>query len=198
MFGWKTGNIGSTLIGLWYLILPFLASQSMNQSMMLFGFTFLAIGIVRASSRPTVLGCVSAMLIGLAYFFGLTGGIGGTILWPLSIALFALVAVFEFGIIRFGPANAKAKILLIVPLAVMGFTLLLGFAGYNPMIRINWSAWMITFNYLAVMMFCWIYVLDVASWRPFKGRTTLILNLMALTAVGLSVLGMAQGSLFQW
>lgn len=198
MFRWKTANLGLTIVGLWYLILPWLATRAMNQSMMLFGFTFVAISLVTARTKPTVLGCLFAMLIGISYFFGIAGSIGGTILWPLSIILFGATLVFELGIVKFGPTNAKAKVLTIVPLAVMGFSIFLGLVGYNPLVIFNWTYWMISLNYLSIMMFAWIYILDYAGWRPFKNRTPMVMNLLAITAVALSVLGMAQGSLFAW
>lgn len=198
MLRWKTVNLGLTILGVWYLILPWLATRAMNQSMMIFGFTFVAISLVTARAKPTVFGCLFAMLIGIGYFFGIVGNIGGTILWPLSIGLFVATLVFELGILKFGPTNARAKVLTIVPLAIMGFSILLGLVGYNPLVVFNWNNWMISLNYLCIMLFSWIYILDNAGYQPFHKRTAFIMNALALTAVGLSVVGMAQGSLFAW
>jgi hypothetical protein len=197
MLSWKAANIGPTLIGFWYLVLPWLATKSMDQSMMLFGFTFLSIGLIRARSKPTVLGCLFAMFIGLAYFFTFANFISMAALWIVSLVLFAMVLVFELGIFKFGPTNAKAKVLTIVPLAVLSFSLLLGVAGYNPLIHFNWtSATLIAINYIAIMLFGFLYVLDYAGWRPLGSKTGTWLNLLAIAAVALSAIGLAQGSLF--
>lgn len=193
MFSWKTGNLAPSIIGVWYILLPLIMSKAVNISLMLFGFTFLSIALVRAKSKPTVLGSVFCMLIGLSYFFGMMTNIADATLWTLSLGMFALTLVFELDIFKFGPANARAKILTIVPLAVIGFTLLIALAGYNPMLSIQWTStrWIINLNYVAVALFCWINVLDYAGWRPFKGRTVLVMNLMAFVAVALSVVSMA-------
>ena len=195
MFNWKSGNIAPTIIGFWFLVLPLLLYKAIDTRIMLLGFTFLSIAIVRASSKPTVLGALFSAFIGLSYFFGFMTNINPAIMWTLSLVLFALVCVFEFGIFKFGPTNAKAKTLSNLPLGIIGFALLLGMLGYNPSLAFQWSQWMIAFFYMAVMLFCWIYVLSEAGWQPFKTRTTLLLNLLAFVAVGLSILGMMQGTL---
>ena len=192
MFSWKTGNLAPTLIGLWYVLLPLLMSKAINISLMLFGFTFLSISLIRAKSKPTVLGSVFCMLIGLSYFLGMMNTIPDATLWTMSLALFALTLVFELDIFKFGPTNARAKILTIVPLAVIGFTLLLALVGYNPLLSIQWTStrWIINLNYVSVLVLCWVSVLDYAGWRPFKNHTVLVMNLMALLAVVLSVVSM--------
>ena len=195
MFNWKNGNIAPTIIGFWFLVLPLLLYKAVDTRVMLLGFTFLSIAIVRASKNPTVLGALFSALIGLAYFFGFMSTINPAIMWSMSLVCFALVCIFEFGIFKIGPTNAKAKALSILPLGIMGFALLLGAVGYNPALAFNWTQWMIAFFYSAVMLFCWIYVLQQAGWQPFKTRTTLLMNLLAFVAVGLSILGMMQGTL---
>lgn len=195
MFNWKNGNIAPTIIGIWFLLLPLALYKAVDARIMLLGFTFLSIAIVRASSSPTVLGALFSAFIGLAYFFAFVGNISETVMWTLSIGLFAAVCIFEFRIFSFGPSNAKAKLLSIIPLAIMGFSLLLGVVGYNPALAFNWSQWMIAVFYVSVMLFCWIYVLEQVGWKPFKARTTLLQNLLAFVAVGLSILGMMQGTL---
>lgn len=201
MLNWKTGILGFTLIGLWYIILPFLGGGDINQSMVLFGFTFLASGMVLANSRPTVLGSLFAALIGMSYFMMVATAINAAILWTLSIALFAGVLVFELGIFKFGPTNTHAKALTIIPMALLGFSVLLGIAGYNPTIHFTWTgnSWAIALNYVAVMLFAWLHVLNYAGYMPLGKHTMLWMVVMAVIAVGLSMLGIAQGwGLFQW
>lgn len=195
MFSYKLGTLGPTLIGLSYLILPFLLSQAINVGLVLFGLTFLSIGLIKARSKPTVLGCIFAMLIGLSFFFNTMTTIGTSILWTVSLLLFVGVLIFELHIFKFGPSNASAKSLLIVPLAILGFSYLLAFAGYNPMISINWNVWMITFNYLAVMLFCWISVLEVGGYRPFGKDTPKYATTIALISVILVALSFLQGTM---
>ncbi len=195
LFGWKTGNIAPTLIGLWFIILPLVMFQAIDMRIMLLGFTFLSIAIVRVSTKPTILASLFSSFIGLAYFFGFLINMNPAIMWTLSIVLFGAVCIFEFDIFKFGPTNAKAKSLAILPLGIMGFALILGMLGYNPLLAFNWGQWMIAFFYFAVMVFCCIYVFDLAGWQPFKKRTVLCMNLLAIVAVGLSVLGMLQGTL---
>jgi len=200
MLNWKTGVLGFTLLGIWYIILPFLGG-AINQSMVLFGFTFLASGIVLANSRPTVLGALFAALIGMSYFMMVATAISSAILWTLSIVLFLGVLVFELGIYKLGPSSADAKALTIIPMALLGFSVLLGIAGYNPTIFFTWTgnSWAIALNYVAVMLFAWLHVLNYAGYKPLGKNTMLWMVIMAVVAVGLSLLGIAEGwGLFQW
>jgi hypothetical protein len=200
MANWKTGNIAPFLLGIWYIILPFLAqTANINMKMLLFGFTFFSISLIRVKSRPTVLASLATALLGINYFLFMMTTINQNILWTLSIILFALVLVSEFDIFRFGPSSAQAKDLTIVPLTILGFAILLGIAGYNPYIRFDWSRQMLVcLNYLAVMLFCFLFVFDRIGYRPFGRSTITYMNLMAVAAVLLSVIGVYQGSLFQW
>jgi hypothetical protein len=163
--------------------------------MILFGLTFLAISIVLAKPSPTVLGAFFSALIGLGYFMFMYTSINAAILWTISLFLFALVIVFEFGIFKFGPANSKAKVLTIIPAAILGFSILLGLAGYNPLIHISWTgnSWAAALNLLAVMMFSWLHVLNIAGYRPLGKNTTMWMLILALVAIVLSMLGTFQG-----
>lgn len=199
MFQWKTANLAPTLLGLWYLIVPWVFTQAINQTMAIFGFTFLSVGIIKAKPRPTVLASLFSALIGIGYVLTLMTTMPLEVLWMITLGLFALVLVFEFDVFKFGPTNAKAKVLTVVPLTLLGFCIVLGLAGYNPYITFNFADYpLVCLNYLAVMAFCWLYVLDYAGYKPFKARTNTWLNAMALIAVLLSLVGMYQGSLFQY
>jgi hypothetical protein len=208
MFNWSAGNLGLSLLGVWYMLLAFMSPKtygvpsviySPNQGLLLFGLMFFAISLVNSVPRPTVLGAVFTMLIGLSYFMGwIVTSISPVILWTLSIVLFLGVLVEEFGIFKIGPSDSKAKILTIVPLAIIGFSLVLALFGYNPLVKFNWNYTLSAVNLLAVTVLCWLYVLDYAGWRPFKGKTNMWLNVIAIGAVALSVIGMYQGALFAW
>jgi hypothetical protein len=202
MLQWKTGNFAPTILGIWYIIVPFLAgAKTVNQAMAIFGFTFLSIGIINAKSKPTVLASLFSALIGISYVFGMLGTytLNTTIFWSISVILFILVLVFEFDIFKLGPSSSSAKVLTVIPLALLGFCIILGLAGYNPLIKFDFTRKpLVAFNYLAVMTFCWLYVFDYAGYRPFGAKTNTWMNIMALAAVLLSLVGVYQGSLFQW
>jgi hypothetical protein len=208
MFNWSAGNLGLSVLGIWIALEAFLLPKnysvpslvySPNQGLLIMGFMFFAISLINSVSRPTVLASVFTMLIGLSYFLGWVTLINPVILWTLSVVLFLGVLVMEFGIFRFGPSDARAKVLTIVPLAVIGFSLVLGLFNYNPLVTFNWNTSMLSAAHLfAVMVLCWLYVLDYAGWRPFKGKTNMWLNVIAIGAVALSVIGMYQGALFAW
>jgi hypothetical protein len=204
MLSWKAGNLGITILGIWYILLPWLTGQGMNnvsfQGWTLFGITFLGISLVRSNTKPSVVGSLATMLIGLSYFFGFMHTFNTAILWTFSLLMFIVTLLWELDIVNLGPQNVKAEVLLIVPLAVLGFGFGLGLAGYNPMIHFDWSQhfWFIGLNYLAVFVFCWMYVFDVAGWRPMGKHTIAILGALAILAVVLSVFGLYQGALFAW
>jgi hypothetical protein len=122
------------------------------------------------------------------------------ILWTFSLLMFAVVVLWEFGIVHFGPANIKAEVLLIVPLACLGFAFAMGLIGQNPMLQFSWTQqyWFIGLNYLAVMLFCWIYVFQAAGWTPLGKRTIMWLGILAILAVLLSIFGLYRGALFGW
>jgi hypothetical protein len=199
MLSWKTGNLSLFLLAIANLLFPLLFSKGtvINQGLIMAGLMFLTINIVRAKGSPTVLGSLFTALIGLSYIFGLMTTMNVGILWTVSILLFVGVLIFEFGIFKFGPSNSKAKVLTIIPLAILGFSMLLSVAGYNPLMPFSWSSqWLMILPFLSIMLFCWIYVLDIGGWKPLKGRTNLALNLLALVAFALIFLASAQGTLF--
>ncbi len=209
MLSWKSGNLGLTILGLWYMLLAFMSpthygvpgiSTAANQGIFTFGIMFFTVALINAKARPTILGSLFTMLIGLSYFMGFVATMNIAILWTLSLGLFALVLVFEFDIFKIGPSGNKAKLLTIVPLAVIGFSLVLGLAGYGP-IRFNWNFPLSALNLVAVLALSWLYVWDYigSSHKQILGMTmNTWLNITALLAVVLSLLGVAQGSLFAW
>jgi hypothetical protein len=210
MLSWKSGNLGLTFLGVWYMLLAFMSpnkygvpgiSTVANQGLFSFGIMFFSVALINAKSKPTVLGSLFAMLIGLSYFMGFMTTVNITILWTLSLALFAGTLVFEFDIFKFGPSGGKAKLLTIVPPAIIGFSLVLALFGYNPMVHFNWNYWMSALNLVAVTALCWLYVWDYVTpkRKQILGMTiNTWLNLLAFLAVALSLLGVAQGSLFAW
>lgn len=196
---WKDGNIGPFLVGVWYVILPFLASQAMNMTMIIFGFTFLAAALVRAKSKPSVLGSLAAAFLGVTYFMFVMTAVPQAALWAIAVLLFALVAIFELEVFKFGPSTSKGKELTVVPFTILGFAILIGLAGYNPVIHFNWASFsLIGVSYLAMAAFCFLYVFDMIGYRPLRRNTVSLMNLTCIAVIALSMLGIYQGSLFQW
>jgi hypothetical protein len=199
MLSWKNGTLAYTLIGLSYLIAPFIVSNALNYGLILFGCLFIAIGLIQARKKPSALGCFFAMLLGLCFFFGNYGTISIAALWGLSLLFFVLVLVFELDIIKFGPSSAKGKVLLTIPLGVLAFNYLLAFAApylnFHSPIMINYAVWMVVFNYLAVMLVCWIGVFNFAGYKLLGKSTNTWFNLLALVSVALVFLSAFQGAI---
>jgi hypothetical protein len=200
LFNWKTANIAPTLLGIAYLILPFLAGgASMDYTTITFGLMFLGIAIVQAKTKPTFLSGLFSSIVGICYVFTVATQIDTAILWATSLICFGGIVVFEIVQVKIGPANAKAKVLTVVPLTLLGFSILLGIAGYNPYVVLDWSGHLlVALNYIAVMLFCWLYVFNYAGWKPLGNGTVMWINLMAIAAVLLTLIGIYQGTLYSW
>lgn len=206
ILSWKSGNLGLTILGVWLAVLAFMSPNRggvpgintvANEGIFAMGIMFLSVALINAKSRPTVLGSLFTMMIGLCYFMGFVSNMNIAILWTLSLGLFALVLVFELDIFKFGPSSNKAKLLTVVPLAIVGFTLLLGFFGYGPL-TFNWTYWMTAVYQFAIMVFCWLYVWDyvASSHRKLLGMSmNNWLNILPLLAVALSLLSVGQGTI---
>lgn len=196
---WKEGNFGPFLIGIWYIIAPFLANQALNMTMMIFGFTFFAAALIRAKSSPTVIGSLAAAFLGVTYFMFVMTTVPQAALWSIAVLLFAIVLIFDFDIFSFGPKTSQGKELTIVPFTILGFSILLGLAGYNPYIVISWSHFtLIGLSYVAMMIFCFLYLFDRVGYRPFGKATITWMNVLCIAVVAFSIVGIYQGSLFQW
>ena len=199
MTNWKNGNIAPFLLGVWYIIAPFLGGGAINEKMMIFGFTFFAIALLQSKTSPTVIASLCTAFLGISYFMFVMTTISDSFLWTISIILFAAVLILEFGIFKFGPTATQGKDLTLVPLTILAFSVLLGLAGYNPYIRFDFNRlFLVAVNYLAVMVFCFLWVLNRIGYRPFGKNTVTYMNIMAIAAVVCSLIGFYQGSLFQW
>ena len=194
----EDANLGFTLMGLFYLIFPFLLS-SLDYSTIIFGIMFLTIAIIRAKTRISVIGGLAAAFIGIIYFMASVNAMDIDTLWTLALILAAIFFILELGFLKYGPTTSKAKAFAIIPLALLSFSLILGFIGYNPYIVIDldriWSA----LNYLCVLLVSLIGMLQIAGWNVIgKENTNKWLLIFALGAVATAFLGTYQGTLFQW
>ena len=194
----QNANLGFTLMGLFYLIFPFLLS-SLDYSTVIFGIMFLTIAIIRAKTRISVIGGLAAAFIGIIYFMASVNAMNIDTLWMLALILAAIFFIFELGFLKFGPTTSKAKAFAIIPLALLSFSLILGFIGYNPYIVIDWNRIWSALNYLCVLLVSLLGMLQIAGWNVIgKKNTNKWLLIFALGAVATAFLGTYQGTLFQW
>jgi len=200
MFNWKSGNLAPTVLGFACVIATLLSGKNIGlyQSTLQFGLTFIAIAIIMAKGSPTVFGSLFTMLMGISYFFTFFTNIADAALWTVTLALFAAVVIFEFGIFSYGPHNSKAKVLIAVPLSIVAFALLLGIAGYGTY-AFNWTTKLyLSLGYVAVMVYCWLKVFDIGGYKPFKGKTYFWLNILGIAGSVLIFLSIYQQGLLPW
>ena len=200
MFNWKTGNLAPTVLGFACVLATLLSGKNiaLYQSTLQFGLTFIAVAIIMAKPSPTVFGSLFTMLLGISYFFTYFTNIADAILWTVTLALFAGVVIFEFGIFKWGPSNSKAKVLIAVPLSIVAFALLLGLVGYGTY-AFNWTTKLyLSLGYVAVMLFSWLKVFEIGGYTPFKGKTYFWLNIFGLAGAFLIFLSIYQQGLLPW
>lgn len=195
---WKTGNLGFTLLGLFFLLFPWFSSGVFNTTVALFGMMFLSAGIIRAKSKCTALGGFFAACLGICYFFASFAFIDAAFLWTASILLFVGFLIFELNVVKFGPSTSKAKAFIVVPLSLLSFSLILAFVGKNPMITIEWTNLFVSLNYLSILLFSMLTLFDIGGWRIAGSKTNLWIMLFAVAAIATAFLGTYQGTLFQW
>ena len=194
----QNANLGFTLMGLFYLLFPFLLS-GLDYSTAIFGIMFLTIAIIRAKSRITVIGGLAAAFIGIIYFMASVNAMNIDTLWTLTLILAAIFFIFELGFLKYGPTTSRAKAFAIIPLALLSFSLILAFIGYNPYIVIDWNRIWSALNYLCVLLVSLLGMLQIAGWNVIgKKSTNKWLLIFALGAVATAFLGTYQGTLFQW
>ena len=191
MFKWNSKSFAPSLLGVWFIIYPWFTKGVLTPETAIFGFTFFAIGLISAGTKaPTLIASLLTAFLGINYFLYSMNAITSPMLWTFSMIMFAVVLVFEFGIFKIGPSTVQAKDLAIVPLTLLGFAILLGLAGINPYITINWNRYILVgISYLALMVFCFLFVFERVGYRPFGKNTVTWLNIMAIATVALTLFG---------
>jgi hypothetical protein len=215
MFKWRNANFAPSALGIANIILPIMAAvtaqfgKAISETTLIFGILFFCIGLLRSKPQPTVLASVFTALIGVTWVLTVMGLISTLLLTILSFFLFILIVVFELGL-KIGPQSGQAKGLLIIPMFFLAFTLILAFPGLNQFVHFSvfWTTRLaqnpftttvtlnyiiVLFSYIATLLFCWIYIFDFAGWEVFKSKTYLWMNLLALTAIALSLIAWIQG-----
>lgn len=198
MIEWKNANLGFTLLGLFYLVFPWFATGVFNNVTAMFGMMFLAIGLLRAKGSVSVLGALFVAFLGICYFFGSISFMDKALLFTLSILLFIGFLVFELGFVKFGRKTSGAKAFVLVPLSLIVFSLVLAFIGKNPTLTISFTNMWIPLNYLAILLFSLVSMLDIAGWRVMGSSTGKWAMIFAIVAVVSAFMGIGAGTLWQW
>jgi len=198
LFAWKNANLGFTILGLFYLLFPWLALGTFNNVTAMFGMMFLCIGIIRAKGSVSVLGGLFAAFLGISYFFGTIALMDIAQLWLMAIVFFVLFLIMELGFVKIGPRTTSAKTFAIVPLALLTFSLVLAFIGQNPMLTIDWTNLWVSLNYLSILMFAFLSMIELVGWHIAGANTNKLILLFAIAAIATAFMGIYQGSLWQW
>ena len=200
LFDWKTANLSTTLVGLFYLVFPWFSMGVLDTTTAIFGIMFISIAIMRAKPSNRVISGFFQAFIALCYLSAVAGLMDLSILWIITLVLTGLFFVFELGFLKFTPQTTKADAFQIVPLMILGFALLMGFAGYASIFVISFTNMFEWLNYAAMMLFCFVSAFQVAGWNVTgkeKSTNTLILFL-GIAIVFTALLGTYQGTLFAW
>jgi hypothetical protein len=186
------------MLGIFYLLFPWFSTGSFDQTNAVFGMMFLTIGIVRAKPSISVIGGIMMSFLGMAYFFGSIAFLEMSFVWMLSIIMFGAFLVFELGYLKIGPSTSTAKAFILVPLALLTFSLALAFVGRNPIIAIDFTNLWVALNYVAILAFSLFTMLGIAGWRVMGPSTDKWIMMLAILAVATAFLGVYQGSLVMW
>ena len=200
LFDWKTANLSTTIVAIFYLIFPWFSVGVLDTTTAIFGIMFLTVAIMRAKPSNRVISGFCQAFIALCYLSAVAGLMDITILWTTTLILTAVFFAFELGFLKFTPQTTKADVFQIVPLTILAFALLMGFAGYASIFIISFTNMFEWLNYAAMMLFCFVSAFQVAGWNVTgkeKSTNTLILFL-GIAIVATALLGTYQGTLFAW
>lgn len=195
---WENGNLGVFLLGLFYLIFPWMTSGVLNETTAIFGLMFLTIAVMRAKGSNTVVGGLCQAFIGVIYICAIGGLISMATLWTTAIILTAIFFVLEMGFFKFGPITKKADAFQIVPLTLMTFALLMAISGQSTLFVIDWGNMLVALNYVSIFLFCALATLQLAGWNIAGKNTNKYIMLFAVLAIALAIFGTYQGTLWQW
>lgn len=200
LLSWEKANLAPFALAIFYLIFPPIWSGSMDQTTMIFGLMFLTITIMRAKGSNYVISGLVQAFIGVSYFSAVAGLIALEALWILSIVCFVIFLVFELTSFHFGPRTNRSDAFQIVPLCILGFTLVMALANYGSIYVIDFANPLSALNYVAVMLFCFVYMFQIAGWNVTgKQKTTNYLILaLAIGAIFFAFAGTTQGTLWAW
>jgi hypothetical protein len=200
MLDWRKGNFAPTVIGLASSVIPLLAGKNITlyQGTIMFGLAFIAVGLIKTKGSPTIIGALCTALLGLTYFFRAFTNLPDATLWIVAILLFAITLIFEFDVFKFGPSSSQARMFIVIPLATVGFAILLGIAGLTTY-TFNWKTGLyLSLSYIATMLFCWISVFDLGGYKPFKTKTVFWCNVLGIVAALFLAVSIYQQGLLPW
>lgn len=198
LVNYKKGNLGATLLALVYLIFPWFNTGTLDPTIAIFGLMFLTIAVMRAKPKNSVISGLCQAFIGIIYLFAITGIIPVATLWTLTLVLAAIFFILELGFVKFGPTTSKADAFQIVPLTLLAFGLIVSILGYSTLFVIDWQNTLVALNYVAILLFCLLSLLQVAGWNIAGKSTNTWIMVFAIAAIATLVLGTTQGTLWQW
>jgi len=153
---------------------------------------------MRAKPSNSVIAGLCQGFIGITYAFAIANLVNVAILWIVTLILAAVFFILELGFVKIGPITAKADGFQAVPLTFLTFSLGLSVVGYSTLFIVSWATPLVALNFIAVLLFSLFALLQVTGWSVAGRNTNLMLVLFAVGAIACAVLGVYQGTLFQW
>jgi len=199
MVDYKKGNLGITLLAIFYLAFPIISLGRLDTNLLISGLMLLTIAVMRAKESNSVLAGFLQGFLGVVYILAIAGLITSTYLSVFAILLAIGFFVLEFGMVKFGPITKKADAFQIVPFMLLGVGILLSLFGLSTLFSASFQSfsWN-TMNFLAMLLFSLFSAFQVAGWNLAKGNTNKFLIIFAVGAIATALLGAYQGVLFQW
>lgn len=198
LVSYQKSTLGFSLMAVAFIFLPWLNQGVIDQTLTIFGILWLQIAVMRAKGANTVIGGLCTAFIALSYMSVIGGIISIIYLFPLTLGLTALFFILEMGFFKFGPTTQKSDAFQIVPMAIMSFILITGLLGYNSLFVFNMNDIMGAINYLGLLFFSVLTMLDVAGWKIMGKKTNLWITIFALAVVATAFMDAYGISLFRW
>ena len=199
MFDYKKGNLGISLLAVFYLLFPIFSLGRLDTNLLIYGLMFLTVAVMRAKESNVVLAGFIQALIGTIYVLAIAGVIASTYLMVTSVVLVAAFFAFELGFIKFGPITRKADVFQVVPFTLLSVGIVLSLLGVSTLFSASISSfsWS-TLNFIAMLLFSLFSGFQIAGWNLAKNNTNKFLIIFAVGAIATTLLGTYQGVLFQW
>ena len=198
LFSYKKATLGPMLMALVYILVPWFSQGAINETLAIFGIMWLMIAVMRAKGKNTVLGGLTVGFIGVIYIFAIANIINLAQLWTFTLLLTGAFFILEMGFVKLGKITQKSDAFQLVPLTIMSFTLIAGIAGYTSLIIFNAADMMGAINYIGLMLFCILSMLQVAGWNIMGKNTNMWITIFAVAVAATAFLQAYGISMFQW
>ena len=199
MFDYHKGNLGISLLAIFYIAFPIVALRAIDTNLLIYGLMFLTIAIMRAKESNSVLAGFIQALMGVIYILAIAGVLSSTYLMVFGILLTAIFFAFEASIVKFGPITKKADAFQVVPFTLLSVGILLSLFGLSTLFQASFASFSwTTLNFVAILLFSIFSAFQITGWNLAKNNTNKFLILFAIGAVATTLLGTYEGVLFQW